>query len=181
MPLSPIAADPEPTEAEIATIITGDKMLSSLDETTDVDDGPPFPSFDPRGMARVEWYSITQRRTPDDFLVPFVEWAFPDDNNGYDEYLASPLWKAIRARVLKSAAYKCACCPSRATEVHHRDYRPRVLRGEDDSPLVALCRNCHHEVDKDSNDKARSMWQEKEAILAKMVRREDSWIAQGGL
>lgn len=57
-------------------------------------------------------------------------------------------------------------------QVHHRDYRPRVLRGEDDTPLVALCRHCHDQVDKLSKEKSRQDWNDKEDILAEMVRQK---------
>lgn len=105
---------------------------------------------------------------------------FPDAAGSYKEHSAGPRWKAIRARVLKTAQYKCACCPNPATEVHHRDYRPRVLRGEDDSALVALGRDCHRNVDKLPDGSSRKEWHEEEAILAEMARQDDRRLVSSG-
>jgi hypothetical protein len=73
--------------------------------------------------------------------------AFAMDLDDYDEYLlTSPVWRAQKARVLKKAQHRCACCGRRTHTVHHRDYRPRVMRGEDDGPLVAHCSPHHDQI-----------------------------------
>lgn len=59
----------------------------------------------------------------------------------YNEYLASPLWKA-RAATMKAFRPWCALCPStKNLEVHHRTYE-RIGR-ERPSDLVVLCASCH--------------------------------------
>ena len=109
---------------------------------------------------------------PDEFLVAFVR-----DKYWYEkEYLTGALWKSIREGVLKNASYKCACCPANATEVHHRDYRPRVLSGDDISPLVALCRRCHRWIDE---VKGKYSWNEFERLLAELVAAEDTRVSDG--
>lgn len=50
------------------------------------------------------------------------------------------LWQSIRERVLERDRGECQCCGRKAEQVHHRDYRPRVLSGEDIDPLVSVCR-----------------------------------------
>jgi hypothetical protein len=49
--------------------------------------------------------------------------------------------------VLAAAGHRCRACPETAQEVHHRDYRPRVLEGNDHDALVALCISCHDRVE----------------------------------
>jgi len=76
----------------------------------------------------------------------------------------------------KQADNKCACCPNKATQVHHRCYRPRVLSGEDTSLLIALCATCHKTVDFDERGKVREA-HAKERILAEMFDRESKRLA----
>lgn len=63
--------------------------------------------------------------------------------NSYSEYLASDLWKSIRARVLDKADHKCRRCEKPATQVHHRSYCLAAMVGQDLSLLVACCSGCH--------------------------------------
>jgi hypothetical protein len=106
--------------------------------------GPPHPSrvWVVRFFAECEWRQALQN--PDSEIVMFADWMLDFD---YNEYLrSSEVWKTQRARVLKKAQHLCACCGQRTRTVHHRDYRPRVMRGEDDGPLVALCGPHHDEI-----------------------------------
>lgn len=165
MPLHPIPADPEPTKAELVGIVN--ELARTLPRERD-----PYP------LARLKWKFDHRQMNPDAFLVPFATEAFPGDPRAYDNYRATKVWKGIRARVLAAANNKCASCPSRATEVHHRDYRRRVMEGYDDTPLVALCRSCHEKVDKLPSGKSRECWNDKELILAQMVQREDARLTK---
>jgi len=61
----------------------------------------------------------------------------------YKAYLASPLWKSIRAKVIERAHGKCHICGGKATEVHHRLYWREVLDGRWLNNLNAVCRTCH--------------------------------------
>jgi len=94
---------------------------------------------------------------------------FPGGGHEYEIYRQSSLWRRIRKKIFKLAAEWCACCPGKATEVHHRDYRPRVLAGDDLSPLVALCHACHQRVHNDEQGKRRDDWHASERVLAAMV------------
>lgn len=67
----------------------------------------------------------------------------------YANYLVSALWKGIRRRVLERDRYCCYGCRRTAHQVHHRSYDAEVLRGDNIRPLVAICRDCHHEIEHD--------------------------------
>jgi hypothetical protein len=63
---------------------------------------------------------------------------------GYQAYLESPLWKAIRSRVLRAARRACCGCGAAGcAQVHHESYSQAVLAGEDDSKLHVVCKDCH--------------------------------------
>jgi hypothetical protein len=61
----------------------------------------------------------------------------------YKAYLASNLWKDIRAKAMEDAGGKCARCGNDADQVHHTEYSFEALRGDCPKSLVALCRGCH--------------------------------------
>jgi hypothetical protein len=65
--------------------------------------------------------------------------------NSYREYLESPLWKSIRAKVLARDRCKCLKCGQEAREVHHKSYERGVLLGwaSKRRHLISLCRACH--------------------------------------
>jgi hypothetical protein len=157
MPLPAIPPDPEPTEEQYS------KFLSLL---------LPFTVERARvACAKFFWRCDLRQQEPNLFMVPFK----PPMPGGYPTYLESPLWHTIRKRVLDEAEHECACCFSRATEVHHRDYRPRVLSGDDISPLVALCAKCHRRID---NLKGKESWNKAEALLASLVERKEARISR---
>jgi len=116
-------------------------------------------------LADSHWRAEVKAQDPNAFIVPFVT-SVP--NFDYNAYLSSPTWEAIRQTKLKAAGYQCETgCGRRAREVHHRDYRPRVLSGEDLTPLVALCTECHQVVEQD--DRAEN------ATLGRI--RSASWLS----
>jgi hypothetical protein len=64
---------------------------------------------------------------------------------GYDEYLQSPEWKAIRAKIMNRSGGKCeGCIEGRATQVHHLTYKH--IYHEFAFELVALCDGCHERI-----------------------------------
>lgn len=163
MPLSPIPPDPKPTAAELAAAIA--QHREKFVETSSL----PI-------LARFQWERERKLESPDDFLVPFASGiVVRDPGFKYDEYLRSDQWYEIRWRVLAAARHKCAACFDTATQVHHRDYRPRVLRGEDDSPLVPLCKKHHDMI---HAGKPSPSWQEIERRLAEIVSQKDSVVAE---
>jgi hypothetical protein len=65
----------------------------------------------------------------------------------YKDYWASPLWKAIRDRIVKRDQEKCQACGGRGTQVHHLRYDRDVMFGWNDSKLELLCGYCHRKKD----------------------------------
>lgn len=65
-------------------------------------------------------------------------------NDKYAQYLLSPEWKGIRAKVFLRDGRKCAACGSKKRlQAHHLTYA-RIFK-EELSDLVSLCR-AHHEL-----------------------------------
>lgn len=155
MPLPVLPPDPEPSAEDLRPY---------LDRATAI------PGSHRDFFARISWVADLKKREDSAFHV-----AFATEVDGYQAYLKSDLWKAIRKRVLKSANRKCAGCGGKATQVHHRDYRPSVLRGDNDVPLVALCRTCHDAVHAGEKNKS---WQECERDLHRLVAAEDARSAK---
>jgi hypothetical protein len=77
----------------------------------------------------------------------------------YSRYLASPLWRKIRARVLKDFDGECFLCHESAAQVHHRSYDEATLKGDDTTQLVAICRTCHELGEFDSRGRKTSLHQ----------------------
>lgn len=155
MPLSPIL-DRQPTAADLAPYI-------ARYERWMVDDAVGRPLII-QNMAELSWRADVRRADPNAFLVPYAS-----SVTNYGAYLRSPEWQNIRRRKLAAVVYDCECCGHQATQVHHRDYRPRVLSGEDLSPLVALCRQCHYTIEYDDAGRKRDLWRDKERILAMLM------------
>jgi hypothetical protein len=116
-------------------------------------------------FAEMSWQIAKKDKYPDLFWHPFA----PEVS--YDAYLHSDEWRRISRAVKTAAAGKCSCCPSKATQVHHRCYRPRVMSGADTSLLIALCGICHKTVDFDERGKGRDA-HSKERVLAELFARE---------
>jgi len=159
--LPPIPPDPKPAGKEIAA------------ELRKQDGGVKAMSRDMRRrFAEISWKLKKKEKEPDLFW-----WPFAPNSMGYDSYLVSNEWRRIRRKVLKEAGHKCACCRSKATQVHHRCYRPRVMSGEETSLLIALCRDCHKTVDFDEKGKVRDA-HSKERVLAELFAREGERMAR---
>ena len=158
MTLLPIPPDPEPSAAEIEAQV---RTQSGMPERLRL------------RMAVHNWRMEKLQTDPNAFLVCFATniRQFPGGGHDYEIYQQSSLWKRIRRKVLKYAEHRCAGCLEKATEVHHRDYRPRVLAGDDLSPLVALCHKCHHQVHNNEQGRRRDDWSACEQVLAVMVSR----------
>jgi hypothetical protein len=59
-----------------------------------------------------------------------------------NEYLSSPQWSNILSAVLGIARWACSRCGKPANTVRCVSCSPEVLRGEDLSRIVAMCRRC---------------------------------------
>jgi 5-methylcytosine-specific restriction endonuclease McrA len=79
-----------------------------------------------------------------------VRWQSGDSErrySKYQEYLRSPEWAAIRAKVIKRAGGVCEGCLDRpATQAHHLHYQ--TLFREFCFDLVAVCSECHERYHK---------------------------------
>lgn len=75
---------------------------------------------------------------------------------GYEEYLKSDDWKAIRDRKLMKFP-SCLLCKRHATQVHHTDYSNEVLLGLETRLLVTLCEECHKKIEFDNSGNKRSL------------------------
>jgi hypothetical protein len=75
----------------------------------------------------------------------------------YRDYLKGPIWKTIRIKVLERHRYRCWCCRSYATSVHHRRYDRKTLLGQDLTGLVAICDSCHHYIEFGRNGKKQTL------------------------
>lgn len=162
MPAAPFLPikDPEPTEAELKKYWPGIRFTPGVSSKVQ--------ERICRFLAKAKWELVVIEKEPDAFLVPFVE-----DIQRYNEYLKSPEWNRIKGKVLRLHNYQCACCGNRANQVHHRDYRPRVLRGEDMNALVPICKRCHDHVEKARKGKdGRGNWQAGERVLADLLHRQ---------
>lgn len=67
----------------------------------------------------------------------------------YQHYLRSPLWKAVKAHVLRSKGDTCFLCPQKASTVHHRRYTGLTLIGEHLQYLDPICNGCHQMIEFD--------------------------------
>lgn len=65
----------------------------------------------------------------------------------YQDYLNSPLWKGIRARVLIRDGNKCRLCQRNAEQVHHRAYDYATMSGCCIDRLISICESCHHDIE----------------------------------
>lgn len=159
--LAPIPPDPRPTKREIdAELRKQEPGVKSL-------------SRDMRlRFAELIWYAAAKTKDPDLFWHPFAP-----EPMWYEAYLISDEWRRISRAVKKAAGGKCACCPNKATQVHHRCYRPRVMSGADTSLLIALCGTCHKNIDRDEQGKPRDA-HSKERVLAELFAPETERLAR---
>lgn len=87
----------------------------------------------------------------------------------YNDYMASPLWKAIRERVLQRDKGLCVGCGHRASQVHHRNYSQSVMSGRNIKPLASLCRQCHDTIHS-NEDGTRCSLHQTEANFIDLVK-----------
>jgi hypothetical protein len=160
MSLEPIPADPEPMEEEIAAELANQEARFQV-----------LPQEMRRRFAEMSWRLQKEHDDPNAFWQPFA----PEN---HAVYLDSPLWRRIRRKVLREANDTCLCCGGKATQVHHRCYRPRVLSGQDTSLLIAVCVECHQKIDRDENCKVRDS-RSKERVLATLYEANASNTRRG--
>jgi len=84
-------------------------------------------------------------------LVKAARRSSPDEDLPYEVLLQDPRWKSLSRQVQAEAGYRCAMCPARSSQTHHKGYMRRngkkvvpwdeeyIRRGW----LVPLCAACH--------------------------------------
>ena len=100
-----------------------------------------LPYTDP-GLQDRYWRQVDQERAMQQRLEA------DERRRDYDEYLASPEWRAKADLVLARDWYQCQAkldgCTTTAEHVHHLTYDH--LFNEPLFELVAVCRSCHHQL-----------------------------------
>lgn len=87
----------------------------------------------------------------------------------YKEYLKSPLWAEVRARIMARDG-GCVTCRKPAYTVHHITYSESVLQGLDDSQLVSTCRGCHYHAEFDQEAKLTYTTEIAEKLRRRMIK-----------
>jgi hypothetical protein len=150
---APIPADPKPTEAE---------LLEHWPKRNGYEGkNPAYYEMVLRHLAEMAWKQTKEQENPDAFLVSFIY----GNEDAYYHYRKSAEYEHIRKAVMELHDNECACCDGSATQIHYRDYRPRVLRGEDLNALVPLCDACHKLIE----THRKGTWEAGECALAAMV------------
>lgn len=73
--------------------------------------------------------------------------------DSYADYLKSDLWASLRKQAMKKYHGICQSCGDKATQVHHKHYSRRLLKGEHIIGLKPICKECHKTIEFDENQK----------------------------
>lgn len=73
----------------------------------------------------------------------------------YADYLKSDTWSRIKASVI-ARDKACRICGNEPYTAHHVSYADRVMRGDDLTQLIAICRGCHRHIEFDGDHKLKS-------------------------
>lgn len=76
--------------------------------------------------------------------------------NTYYDYLASQLWRDVRACLLRESNNECELCGAEATQVHHQRYTLDDMVGNRLDNLVTVCADCHRAVEYDARGVKRT-------------------------
>jgi len=89
-----------------------------------------------------------------------VNWTAIEDHikgMDYQDFLATPYWKAIAAHTKYKAGYRCQVCNSGAyLNTHHRNYDIHGREHDNINELIVLCNKCHQKFHGDERKIARS-------------------------
>lgn len=80
-----------------------------------------------------------------------------DYKKEYQRYLASPEWKALRAKARERAGNKCELCSGPPDHVHHVKY-PKKYQDDHIDNLVVACEACHKKLHGIRNDITYGEW-----------------------
>ncbi len=90
----------------------------------------------------------------------------------YSDYLKSDLWRRTRTRVLWRDNRKCQLCGRKATQAHHLSYHIEVLAGDNLKPIMAMCRQCHKEIEFDESGRKRVLHEANHEIKCRIAEEE---------
>lgn len=68
----------------------------------------------------------------------------------YGEYLASPMWAAVRRKAWAFHGPNCQLCDERGQQIHHNWYGIKDLKGERLCNTRPICMSCHKAIEYDS-------------------------------
>ena len=91
----------------------------------------------------------------------------------YDQYLASSLWKNIKAKAYKQHGAKCRCCPAMASLFHHKHYGHDILAGRNLQGLVPLCHDCHTKIEFKADGKKEFDMRKVNQAMRRMIRNNE--------
>lgn len=96
---------------------------------------------------------------------------------GYQEYLKSDEWRAIREDKV-SRFPKCLICLNPSTQVHHLSYVHEVLLGLVPELLVCLCEKCHEGIEFDEKGEKRNLKEANKTLrLLAFEKGRHRWLA----
>ena len=126
-------------------VVCGNSVGSALKKSPELAVSPPWKENE------YENYEIGRKAEYDRILQEHLKKQQRGEDGfrrEYDLYLATPSWRAKRAKVVKRANGVCEGCLERsATQVHHRTYDH--IFEELMFELVAICDECHARIHED--------------------------------
>lgn len=94
-----------------------------------------------RGFSR--WCSRTWRN-----VARWLRWGTRRQTSEYRAFMASPDWRAQRARVLRRDGDRCRACGRPGREAHHTYYAVPIVATPDEA-IQSLCESCHRLAHRD--------------------------------
>lgn len=85
---------------------------------------------------------------------------------GYQEYLKSDDWKAIKEVVFQKHK-DCCVCGGVASQLHHWDYHDLTMLGLNNEFLLPICDGCHEGIEFDGSRK-RSLKEVQKLLFVKL-------------
>lgn len=71
--------------------------------------------------------------------------------DSYADYLNSGRYRRIKTIVMVKACKCCVACKKQANQIHHTSYDRDVLIGRDITKCLAICGECHENIEFDKN------------------------------